>query len=151
MLLCPWLPIPKQPKITPFQRGTKRVARSQSLNTYLTSYVKMAFFHLSKLWPNVTLQPLELYTQYPIIRNGLNFRLVVSYFFSRFYTVFVSYFSQVIQSPFLKFWGILHSRFLFFFRRFLKAFKNKQFWSYLIFYSLIFKVKHQTLNEKAKI
>ena len=36
-------------------------------------------------------------------KKRVEFRLVVSYFFSRFYTVFVSYFSQVIQSPFLKF------------------------------------------------
>ena len=42
------------------------------------------------------------YTQYLLIRNGVNFRLVRFLFFPDFYTIFVSYFSHFIQSPFLK-------------------------------------------------
>ena len=47
--------------------------------------------------------------------------------FSRFYAVFVSYFSEVIQFPFLKFWGIWHSRFLIFFDDFSKSLKTYNF------------------------
>ena len=63
----------------------------------------------------------ENYTQYPLIRNDVKSRLVRFLIFPKFYTDFVSYFSHVIQSSFLRFYLILYSPFLNF-RNFFKIY-----------------------------